>query len=267
MRIALGLLLLVSPVAAQTRLIAELRSRAVTDDAFARRDLYSWTTPVQIARMRREHRVLWADADDGAVRAPYQRALEAMAAREGRDAEIARVILSTPALERRRYAWSTPWGAAIPKGPRSYGSELVMMRLREGAWIGRFAPDEEPAFRFTDVHGAPVQGAAVLRHPDHIASIFHVEARSAQGPYREYIVHNEAQVERYFTRGLDRRRARDVLVLRRLGSVDSNGPLADFWSRTDSSMRALFAATMPFDTPRHRPTRENLRAIIRVLTR
>lgn len=253
---------------------AALRGRALTDDDFARSELYTWTTREQAARLAREHRLLWATASDGALRAPYQRSLDALGAGDGDDAVLAQLLTEHPALAARRYAWTTPYGTVIPNGLRSYGPVLVRIELRDDAWHARFAPDAEPAFRVVDARGRPVPIAAVLASPERLATVTHVRARAPQGAFREVVVHGGVLRWSIATEAIRERIALDRRVLAQLRAWGRRHraaiprALAPFWSgpiAPDADPIALFAASMPFDTPRHRPSDAALRAMIRAL--
>jgi hypothetical protein len=245
--------------AQDTRLVAALRSRAIADDDFARRDLYTWTSRSQAQRIHRERSVLLSDAGEGAVRAPYQQALDRLT--RGEDATIARLLTEHPALARRRYAWTTPYGTVVPRGDRSYGPVLVHIRLRGDAWIARFDPSERPAFRIVDGAGRRVSMREVIDRPERLAAVVHVNDVSPRGPFREIIVHNEAQIARVAigTRELDARIEDDIRTLRRVRAMPPR--FLPFWRHLGAEPRALFAATMPFDTPRHHDVRTILRAL------
>lgn len=269
--LAVGAILL-APLDARAQdrwLLDALRARAVTDAHFAMRDLYTWTSEDQAARIREERTLLWASASEGAVRAPYQRALDELASSRTESGAIARALTDHPRLARRRYAWTTPYGTVLPRGGRSYGPVLVHVRLKRDVWLGRFAPEEDPPFRFSDDRGRPVPARTVLASPERLAAVYHVRSRARGGAYREIVLHNESLVERFAidTRGVRTRVREDLRILRRLRArAWPHRALAPFWrAPPGDDLHALFAATMAFDTPRHRPTEASLRELTRAL--
>ena len=272
----LAAILLAMPtiVSSQDSLRASLAARAVTDDDFARTELFTWTSVEQGERLRADRQLLASAAADGAVRSPYQLALDRVAAGAGVDAALARLLSEHPGLARRRYAWPTPYGTVIARGSRPYGPVLVRMRLSPDAWTVRFAPDEAAPFRVVDGHGADVPRQVALEHPTRIGAVYHVRSRARLGPYREHIVHGAAQLvswtmgEELQSRIDDDRRV--MSRLRRALRGTRARALFGFWSTrpaADAPLAALFAATMPFDDTRHRPSAETLRALERALAR
>jgi MFS family permease len=273
---AISLATIATPAIASSQytLRAALAARAVTDDDFARTELFSWTTVEQGERLRADHRLLVAAAADGAVRSPYQLALDRVAAGDGADASLARLLSEHPGLARRRYGWTTPYGTVVPRGSRPYGPVLVRMRLSDDAWTVRFAPDEVAPFRVVDGRGTNVPLEVAIEHPTRLGAVYHVRARARLGPYREHIVHGAAQLVTWTVgEALRARVDDDRRVLSRLArAMGGARPRALFglWATrpaADAPLTALFAATMPFDDARHRPSRDTLRALERALAR
>ncbi len=261
-------LALCAPARAQPDLLESLAARAVTDDAFVRRELFTWTSREQADRLRADRVLLTSGPADGAARSPYQRALDAAAAGSGDAADLARALSDHPALARRRYAWSTPWGTAIPRGSRSYGSALVHLRIAEDALFVRFAPDEAEPFAVSRMDGRSVPLAEVVAHPASVGVVFHVRRDARLGDYREYIVHGHVAAWSIATPALRERLDAERRILRRLlrlrADMSSN---ARHWSTIGPSVRARFAATMPFDTARHRLSPRTLEALVERLRR
>lgn len=252
---------------------AALEARALTDDDFARTEVYSWTTEAQAGILAQDGRLLRAGANDGRSRSPYQRALDELAvsrAADPDDVALARLLSTDPALASRRYAWTTPYGAVLPRGQRSYGPILVRIELDPGAWQARFAPEERPAFRVVDAAGAPVPVEDVLASPSRLASVVHVRAHDRHGAFREIIVHGGVARWSIGTPAIAARIEEDRRVLAGLRRALAAGapwrprPFAPSWRTRGAAphgLAALFAASMPFDTARHRLRDEALAAL------
>lgn len=268
---ALGIFALVSPVSAQDAVRNALARRAVTETRFVHRELYSWTSLAQGRRLRAERVLLVAGAGDGAVRSPYQLALDELARGSGEEAELARLLTDHPALARRRYAWPTPYGTVTPRGTRSYGPVLIRMDIDAEALTVRFAPEEESPFSAVDASGAPVPLRVAIADPSRVGVVYHVRHSARLGAYREYIVHGRVARWSLATDAIRARVQEDVRLLRRLARalrVDRRRrSMAAAWVRPDGGLADLFASTMPFDTRRHRPSPQTLRALADRLAR
>jgi len=278
------------PVEAQERaeLVAALAARSLTDDEFVRTSLFTWTSDAQATRLATERRLLTTGAAGGVSRSPYQRALDALIASgtaHPADAALARLLTQSPLPGAPRYAWTTPYGPVLPRRVRSYGPALVRIELGSDAWHARFAPDERPAFRVVDARGATVSAADVLAAPGRLASVLHVRARDPHGAYREIIVHGGVRCWSLGTIEVRDRIEEDRRLLVALdralalaGARRRPPPMLEAWrarlgSQGDPSsagawlteLRARWAATMPFDTPRHALTRSSLAALAEAL--
>ncbi|MFY0541323.1 hypothetical protein [Nannocystis pusilla] len=163
---------------------------AVHHDDFARRVLYTWTTPPQIDALRRSRRLLVADSDVG-ERSPYLRALDGLV-----DAHpLAAILRDHPGHRRRRYAWTSPFATALGLGERRYGDALVRIDLAEDALVVGFRPHAAEPFVLEDMSGEPVDLAVALADPGRIGAVYHVRDGPADPiAFREYIVCNESQV-------------------------------------------------------------------------
>ncbi len=207
-----------------------------TDDDFARRELYSWTSKEQAARMTKDGLLLWSTERAGNFRSEYLEALHRVAARKDEDGRLARVLLEHPTHLARRYAWTAAFATAAPRGVRSYGDVLVRIELAASAIVGRFAPAERPALRFASLDGKAVPLAEAT--PARIAAIFHVRPpEGGKVAYREYIVSNPLLVQRFEvgTPAVQQELDREIALLR--------------WSATDAQARAPFEASLAFKLP------------------
>ncbi|MFK7984415.1 MAG: MFS transporter [Sandaracinaceae bacterium] len=258
------------PASAQSTLQEDLRSRAVTDTRFAQRVLWTWTTHAQVEAMRRDHQLLRSTADDG-VRSPYQRALDTLQTVDGPHGQLARILTAHPALARRRYAWATPYGTVVPRGSRAYGTHLVRIELSPQAWTVRFAPDDEVPFSVTDSQGVLVDLADVIAEPTRIGAVYHVREDERGGAFREFVVHGGVVRWSLSTDAIRARLRDDRHLLRRLArrlGRDLRGrSMRDPWRAPSGSLAGDFAATMPFDTRRHRPAPHTFDALLAALRR
>jgi hypothetical protein len=255
-------------------LAERLEARAVTDDDFARRRLYSWTTPSQVETLRTTRVLLHADASTGGRPSPYSRLVAALAPRD----PIAKLLRDDPRLRARRYAWPSPFGTVLGRGPQRYGTALVALELRADALVGRLDPRGQPAFAFVDMTGAAVPLDDVLRDPGRIGAIFHVRVESGMPvPFREYVVCNEAMVERWEvgTESIASQVADDIALLEALATgpfadlpePETRWPAAPRWAKSvaHTSMVTRWHASLAFDNVRYRPTPANLAAAIEAL--
>lgn len=263
-----------APAPPSEPLEARLRRCAVTDEGFARRVLYTWTTAEQAERLRRDLVLLTASVWSPPGPTPFNLALLAEVRTGSRAHEVARLLLEHEALAGRRYAWSCPFATAVPLGERSYGHALVRIELRPAAWIGRFeAGVREAPIVFTDLEGDPVDEAVVLSHPERIAAIYHVRTR-AREPFREYVVCNESMVARWSlgTPEIEAELAEETALLHDLEAraasllAGAPEPTASWAGLSPGApLRDLWDASIAFDSPRHRPTAEALRAMAAAL--
>jgi hypothetical protein len=263
----------------QAWLEAALDARALTDDDFARTEVWSWTTEEQAALLAGDRRLLRSGPGDGATRGPYQRALDELLASTTADAgdvALARLLSTHPALAMRRYAWTTPYGTVLPRGGRSYGPVLIRIELDPGAWHARFAPDERPAFRIVDASGAAVTTAQVLESPSRLATVVHVRAHDPDGAFREIVVHGGVVRWSMGTPEIAARVEEDRRVLAALrraargGPRPSRRPMAPSWATRAAAREGIssrMAGTMAFDTPRHRMSDPSLAALEEAMAR
>jgi hypothetical protein len=259
--------------------LRRLAALAVYHDDFARSVFYTWTTAAQVEALRRDRRLLVADAASGGGPTPFNRSLMALAAGSGEDAEVARVLLELPALRRRRYAWTAAYATAVPLGPRSYGDELIRVELEPSAWIARFRPGTAAPFAFVDLRGRPVAVRAALAEPSRVAAVYHVrDGADAEVPYREFVLCNAAQV-RSWEVATPRLAAEVAAELELLAALRPEfaylpapavrSPAAPAWARAPErpTPLALWQATLAFAGPRYRPGPGDLAAIAAALGR
>ncbi len=175
----------------QEDLSTAIAQRIVTDDDFARSHLYSWTTLEKVQALRQDHKILAATTTSGDGPTPFGRALRSVAKRKDKHGAIASLLLHHNKLTHRRYAWTSPFATAKPRGKRSYGNYLIHMQLRDESWTGHFEPGKRRPFRFVTSRGDAVSLTEVIEHPERIGSIFHTRRPPAiPEAFREYVVCN-----------------------------------------------------------------------------
>jgi hypothetical protein len=262
------------PAPAPLTLEQRLDKRAVTDERYARLDLYSWTTPEQIRKLRQTNTLLVATAKTRGAPSPYSQLLSRLANGSGQVRDIAKLLSEHPGLITRRYAWPSPFATAVPLGERSYGHVLVHIVLKEESLVAKLDPLEKEPFSFVDIHGKPVPVADALANPERIAAVFHVRRKPDGGPrFREYIVCNESMIARWSI-GTPHERAivtEDAALIAELlqsplvstlgknDALDANSA----WSRRLDKPTLLDAwrAALAFDSPKYKPSPTTLTAI------
>jgi hypothetical protein len=250
-----------------------LRDAAVTNAAYAKRVLYSWTTREQAATLRTKKTLLLAtELPSGPT--PYVELLEKTAASSGPQADLARLLLLHPSLRLRRYAWSRPWPTRLGLTDRDYGDQLVRVVLAPNAVVARFDPARPDAFDFRDLDERPVPLGEVLASPARLAAVLHV--RTGDGTpvaHREVVLCNESMIAEWSlaTPAVRDAIAEDGALLDDLARAGlPTGPAAPLWSARDVDPRdaaALYAAALAFDNDRYRARPENLRAAAEALRR
>ncbi len=247
--------------------IAALRNGAVTDTTYARRVLFSWTTPEQIALLRRDQKLL-LDTELPSGPTPYVERLTATANTTGPYADVARLLLLHPSLRLRRYAWTRPWPTRLGATERAYGTQLIRVALRPVAIIARYDPSRADAFTFHDLDDRSISVAEALAEPSRIAAVFHVRTDSPTA-HREYVLCNESMVSEWSIATADAAEAirADISMLSELGPASiPPEPAARFWTgATGDAGNALFAASLAFDMDRYRSTPAALDAIASAL--
>ena len=262
------------PPQAHSSLEQRLDKRAVTDERYARRDLYSWTTVDQIKKLRETKTLLVATAKTHGAPSPYSRLLSRLASGNGQTAEIAKLLAQHPGLTKRRYAWPSPFATAVPLGERSYGHALVHIVLKDGALVVKLDPLEKDPFSFVDTNGQSTPIADALEHPERIAAVFHIRRKPEGGPrFREYIVCNEAMIARWSI-GTPHERTivtEDAAIIAELlqsplisalgkdDALDANSA----WAKASDKPTLLDAwrAALAFDSPKYKPSPTTLAAI------
>lgn len=243
-----------------------LRSGAVTHDSFARRTFYTWASDAGVARIRKERRLLLPTEQEGF----FVQQIDALALGDGPHAELTRVLAHHPAFAARRYAWSRPFATRVPLAEQSYGDHLIAAVLKPNAVIARFDAREAVPFAFVDLDGQEVPLGRVLADPSTLAAVYHVAKHPVSGDeFREFVLCNESMIEEWSlgTEAIAAVLAADRHAIRTLGDLDlEDAPASAKWAVVGSDAAELYAASLAFDTKRHRPTRENLHDLATLLT-
>lgn len=260
-----------------------LRAHAVTADDFARSVFYTWTSPEQVAALRSSKTLLVATAQVGGRPSPFLRFLTERVKQRQPGHELAAVLSQHPQLQRRRYAWTSPFATVLGLGERSYGAALIQLVLRPQALIGRLDPQRAEPFFFVDLRGTPVALAEVLKTPERIAAIYHVRPPRPQEPtdfvpFREYILCNEAMIQSWEvdTDAIRARLASEVALLQALrphfaglAEKEAARSAVPAWAgvAAEAPLAAQWRAALAFDNRKYRPRPANLDQIVAGLLR
>jgi hypothetical protein len=195
---------------------------AVTDEAFARRVLFSWTSQTTADRLRRD-RQLFDDAQMPEGPTAYVQRLEYLASRDDTSGELAKVLLGHPDLARRRYAWVRPWATRLGI-VRPYGDQLIAVTLRPDAIIGKLDPSLAEPWEFHDLDERPVPLARVLADPSRIGAVYHVR-RDGEPHFREYVLCNASAIASWSlaSPAITEAIASDAAALRELATLADTG--------------------------------------------
>lgn len=264
------------PAAAEVA--ARLFAHVVTDADYARGTFYTWTSPQQIAALRSSKTLLVATATSGGRPSPFLRRLAELVEKKAPGWKLAELLLSHPKLERRRYAWTSPFATVLGLGERSYGTTLIKVDLRPEAIIARFAPDSGLPFSFVDQRGQAVAEAEVLAAPERLGAIYHVRTRGPSDfvPFREYILCNEGMVASFAaaTPEIRARLDEEARLLRDLQPAFAalpprlaNQSAVAGWAKisADAPLLVRWWGAMPFDNRKYRPQPKNLEKILAAL--
>jgi hypothetical protein len=242
---------------------ATLQAGAVTHDSFARRTFYTWATTAGVARIRKEGRLLIETDAEGY----FVQRLDELALADGPHAELARVLAHHPGFGARRYAWTRPFATRVPLTDRSYGEHLIAASLKPNAVIARFDSREAVAFKLVDLEGQEVPLGRMLADPSTLAAVYHVAKHPVTGDeFREFVLINESMIEEWSlgTPAVAAVIDADLQAVRALAQLGlADAPASPKWTHAGDD---LYAASIAFDTPRHRPTRKNLNDLALLMT-
>ena len=256
---------------AERPLASWLAGCAVSDGAFARHKLYTWTTAEQIEALRRDHLLLTRGRRDGEMSRFDTEITDD-------DHPIARHLRRRDRAA-RRYAWVSPWPTRMGWPERDHGEQLIEVRLRESAWTARFDPsrDGEGRWRVVDAEGRAVPDDEIAPNLARIAAVLHV-ARGEHA-FREIVLVDERQIASWSvaTPSIRARLAEDARRLRALASAwESREPdvpaelaawLREGWASApdDASLLDRYRRCLALGSALYAPTAAHVLAIAEAL--
>lgn len=255
-----------------------LEQQVVHDGHIARAALYTWTTAEQVTSLA-------AAAETASRITPILLTRERSASGQrslfderiaGDPSPLARRLRSRRHRV-RRFAWPNAWATAAGWDGGEYGLQLVRVELRGSAWVAHFDPAATPTFRAFDLEGHAVPSGELAAAPERVAAVYHVAEAEDGRTFREYVLVNEAMLERVQVGGPeiaarldeDARRLAALAVqatsdgggelwAARLRSSWGGGPEAD-------SLVSLYEGGLAFGSVHYRPAAETWRALSRRL--
>lgn len=183
---------------ARVSLRDHLIRHAVHHGDVARRELYTWTRPDQIAQLRRERRLLIRDRGAQGQIAAFDFRLQR------RRGDPIAALLASDGMKYRRFAWVSPWPIRRGWGERDYGDRLIRITLADEAVIGMLDSHLGDDWRFVDLTGREVSIESVLAAPHRLGAVYHVwhlddgaDLGGEPHAFREYVLCNEAMIARW----------------------------------------------------------------------
>lgn len=183
--------------------LAALQPDNVSASNFARRVLYSWTTPEQASQLRATPTLLTRSQRSDGTRTNVSEALLSLAA----DDDALAAVLSEPRFQKGRFGWPSAWATLRGWPGESYGGSLIRIVLKPDAWVARL---QDNRLSVVDLQNQPVSLDRALQTPERIAAVFFVNAQLSRGAqlcgtfdscapsaYREYFINNEAMIEEW----------------------------------------------------------------------
>lgn len=245
-----------------------LAAAAVDDDTFARRVLYTWTTPAQIDELGKETSFLGrflTRMESGAYgRSMFDVELDMLLMKDKSDPLAKALRGGKKGLSYRRFAWTTPWPTIVPLGTQSYGDQLLRVELRADAILARFESNASPRWRFVGTDGHDIPQAEALAHLERLGAILHVavpaaaDAGTGERAYREYVLCNESMIESFSY-------ASPEALAELSASADLMVSLAK-QPTLDPVLGAVYKKALAFpDVPAFAPTRANFVELERLL--
>ena len=195
------------PVAAPPRDPSDiLAGYKVTDNDYARRTLFTWTSNGQIDEMLKSRVLLSRTESPTKGRSFYDRKIE----ERWLAGDKLAALLRAPAFQKARFAWPAAWATVLGWPGESYGGQLVQVTLKQDAWIVLLRTSTQ-AWEARDMSGDVVPIDQVMKRPDRIAAVHFVHDAVAPPPsgatvtrvgspdgrdaYREYVLCNESMIE------------------------------------------------------------------------
>lgn len=212
---------------------------AVDNAAPVGRELYTWTTPEQMAELRAGSPLLTRAERPGMGAGVAFEVLSTLTtnAPTAEERELA-LTLTGEAFSRARYAWPHPWATRMGWPGESYGGELVRVVLREEAFLVLV---RSTGLSVVDMTGAPVPIVEAILQPGRIAGFFFVQLAERSdfacwgsffgggGGFREFIIANAAMVQEYSggTQEILSKLQAEISMLERLLPLTEHCPAQD----------------------------------------
>lgn len=271
----------------QARGVLERLGRdSVHNDAPVRRTVYSWTRAAQIEELRADPTLMTRLVNAQGERGRAGDILAGAAATDGVAA-----VLNQERFARTRHAWANSWATIRGWTGEDYGDRLLAIALRDEAWVASMRPLNNGAIEwsFYDMSGAVVSQEAFLRSPERLGAIYFVDDRdptrcggefqTTGSVLREYILCNEAMIERYaaFTDEIRLHLAEELTTVRELQRVVASVDCKRFaaaqtcwkedvmqtWSSGElKDVVGAYGASLAFPNPLYAPTPINLTRLI-----
>ncbi|MCA9662596.1 MAG: hypothetical protein KC486_29925 [Myxococcales bacterium] len=223
----------VAPPIDEAAVRASLAAQAVVDDA-PPRVLYSWTTREQIEAMAEDRQLFRRSRSGDGRRSRF----DVFVDEQGKRLPAPARVLRDEACARKRFAWPNPWATILGFHGERYGDQLLEIVLRPDSVIA-VVDAGGPTWRYTDLKGRRLSAAEAKAARSRIAGALHVSPPDLTGmstldfslgwPLREFVLCNEAQVERwsYGTKAILERMSADIDLFKRLARVAEGGPRID----------------------------------------
>jgi hypothetical protein len=169
----------------------------------ARRVLYSWTTAEQLEELRTDPVLLTRTEQAGLGRGYAFTSIDELAARGSAPENQLLSQLGNELFQEARYAWPSPWATRMGFPGEDYGDRLVEITLKPEALI--VVVRDMVGMAVIDLQNQIVPVEDALGQLERIGAVYFLRTeiagsgtfRSCSGGYREFIVGNEAMVERW----------------------------------------------------------------------
>ncbi len=238
-----------------------LHALRVNDDGWARRDFVYLDQAAAGRGHASEPRPPGRDGEHG--RAAFAVRLARLPARgEAVRGALADLLSNDARFLRRRYAWSAGYATVLGLSAKRYGNELVAVRLRPDALVVALTPERDPPISVRDLEQNEVSLDRARAEVGRIGAVYHVRTgKDVPTPFREYVLVNEATIERWAVGTPDVHAEIDAeeALLRDLGgaarrhtSRRAPGAVRGLEARRRRSpLRALWEGTLAFQNDRY----------------
>lgn len=164
---------------------AVLWEHAPTESDYARRTIYTWTTPQQVADLERGGKLLVREESPEHGASYFEQYVHILAER----GDPVALLLDTTTFAKSRFGWTHPWATRLGFGDESYGDQLIRVTLRPEAYVLHIHDNFQP-FEAVTMTGEPVAIDEVVAHPERIGAVYFGTVT-----YREYVLCNESMIE------------------------------------------------------------------------